>query len=95
MRQYIYNPHPYLYDTPLLLTTPHHILLDNALKEHVAYCFCLRMVSDQIGPELEENLGTIEEVTHYVKIVRSVAIVSLSFLKNLKVIRGDRLHTER
>lgn len=53
------------------------------------------MVSDQIGPELEESLGPIEEVTHYVKIVRAIAIVSLSFFKKLKLIRGDRLHNER
>ena len=52
------------------------------------------MVSDQIGPELEESLGSIEEVTHYVKIVRSIAIVSLSFLKKLKLIRGDRLNSD-
>ena len=51
------------------------------------------MVSDQIGPELEESLGSIEEVTQYVKVVRSVAIVSLSFLKKLKLIRGDRLRS--
>ena len=53
------------------------------------------MVSDQIGLELEESLGSIEEVTHYVKIVRAIAIVSLSFFKKLKLIRGDRLHNER
>ena len=53
------------------------------------------MVSGQIGPELLESLGSIEEVTHYVKIVRSIAIVSLTFLKRLKLIRGDRLHNER
>jgi len=37
----------------------------------------------------------IEEVTHYVKIVRSYAIVSLRFLMSLKVIHGKQLYTDR
>lgn len=44
----------------------------------------------QIGRELEESLGMIEEVTDAVKIVHSYALMSLSFLKNLRVIRGER-----
>ncbi|KAK2190050.1 hypothetical protein NP493_91g05005 [Ridgeia piscesae] len=48
-----------------------------------------------VGRELEENLGMIEEVTHYVKIVRSYAIVSLRFLMSLKVIHGKQLYTDR
>eukprot|EP00058_Branchiostoma_floridae_P000276 XP_002585764.1 hypothetical protein BRAFLDRAFT_128184 [Branchiostoma floridae] len=38
--------------------------------------------------ELEENLGLIEEVGHYVAIVRSYALVTLDFLRSLKRIRG-------
>ena len=49
----------------------------------------------QIGRELEESLGLIEKVTAYVKIVRSFAIVSLQFLKSLKVIQGDRMFNDR
>ena len=37
----------------------------------------------------------IEEVTHYVKIVRSYAIVSLRFLMSLKVIHGKQLYNDR
>ncbi|KAI0216277.1 Insulin receptor [Lamellibrachia satsuma] len=48
-----------------------------------------------VGRELEENLGMIEEVTNYVKIVRSYAIVSLRFLMNLRVIHGKQLYNDR
>jgi len=52
-------------------------------------------VTDHIGAELEENLGAIEEVTGYIKIVRSYALLSLRFLKSLKVIGGERLYDNR
>jgi len=55
---------------------------------------CL-LVTDHIGAELEENLGAIEEVTGYVKIVRSYALLSLRFLKSLSVIGGERLYDNR
>lgn len=38
---------------------------------------------------LERNLGDIEEVYGYLKIYRSSVITSLSFLRNLRVVRGD------
>ncbi|XP_050401115.2 putative molluscan insulin-related peptide(s) receptor [Patella vulgata] len=41
--------------------------------------------------ELEESLGYVEEVTHYIKVTRSYPILSLHFFKNLKVIRGEKL----
>ncbi|XP_074651853.1 insulin-like peptide receptor [Tubulanus polymorphus] len=41
-----------------------------------------------IVKELEESLGKIEEVTGYVKIARSFALVSLNFLKKLHTIHG-------
>jgi len=50
---------------------------------------------DHIGAELEENLGAIEEVTGYVKIVRSYALLSLRFLKSLSTIGGERLYDNR
>jgi len=52
----------------------------------------LSFVADHIGAELEENLGAIEEVTAYIKIVRSYALLSLRFLKSLSVIGGERLY---
>ena len=48
--------------------------------------------SDQISSELEDNLGMIEVVQDYVRIVRSHAILSFHFLKNLRLIGGQRLY---
>lgn len=42
-----------------------------------------------IAQELEENLGDIQEITGFLKIVRSSPIVNLHFLKNLMTIRGE------
>lgn len=40
---------------------------------------------------LERNLGDIEEIEGVLKIYRSTAITSLSFFRNLRLIRGNRL----
>jgi len=37
----------------------------------------------------------IEEITNYLKVLRSYPLTSLKFLKNLKVIHGERLYMER
>jgi len=37
----------------------------------------------------------IEEITNYLKVLRSYPLTSLKFLKNLKVIHGERLYSER
>ncbi|KOC66875.1 Insulin-like receptor [Habropoda laboriosa] len=42
-----------------------------------------------IVKELEVSLSTIEEIDGYLKIVRSFPLISLNFLKNLRVIRGN------
>ncbi|KAL0128719.1 hypothetical protein PUN28_003826 [Cardiocondyla obscurior] len=44
-----------------------------------------------IVKELEESLNMIEEIDGYLKIVRSFPLISLNFLKNLRVIRGNQL----
>lgn len=44
---------------------------------------------DNIASELENFMGLIEVVTGYVKIRHSHALVSLSFLKNLRQILGE------
>ncbi|CAI5799218.1 insulin receptor [Podarcis lilfordi] len=44
-----------------------------------------------IAAELEANLGLIEEITGYLKIRRSYALVSLSFFRKLHLIRGEAL----
>ncbi|KAK9497178.1 hypothetical protein O3M35_004544 [Rhynocoris fuscipes] len=43
--------------------------------------------------ELEDNLSSIEEITGYLKVVRSFALLSLNFLKKLKVIHGEILES--
>jgi len=53
------------------------------------------LVSVHVNAELEENLGMIEEITNYLKVLRSYPLTSLKFLKNLKVIHGERLYSER
>uniref|UniRef100_A0A8C7DUU5 Tyrosine-protein kinase receptor n=1 Tax=Naja naja TaxID=35670 RepID=A0A8C7DUU5_NAJNA len=46
-------------------------------------------LSNNIASELEDFMGLIETVTGYVKIRHSHALVSLSFLKNLRYINGE------
>ncbi|KAM9097937.1 insulin receptor isoform X1 [Sarcophilus harrisii] len=46
---------------------------------------------NNIAVELEANLGLIEEITGYLKIRRSYALVSLSFFRKLHLIRGESL----
>lgn len=49
------------------------------------------MGGSNIGLELEESLGDIEEVTQYIKIVRSYALISLHFFRNLRIIGGAQV----
>ncbi|XP_068196167.1 insulin receptor a [Antennarius striatus] len=44
---------------------------------------------NNIAAELEANLGQLEEITGYLTIRRSYALVSLSFFRKLRVIRGE------
>ncbi|XP_062868944.1 insulin receptor b [Trichomycterus rosablanca] len=44
---------------------------------------------NNIAAELEANLGQLEEITGYLTIRRAYALVSLSFLRKLRVIRGE------
>ncbi|XP_058171613.1 insulin-like receptor [Anopheles ziemanni] len=46
---------------------------------------------DNVVRELEKYLFSIEEIHGYLSIVRSYSLMSLSFFKNLKVIRGKEL----
>lgn len=45
--------------------------------------------------ELEENLQSIREIRGHLKIVRSFPLVSLNFLKNLRIIHGNALESSR
>ncbi|XP_077883482.1 insulin receptor-related protein isoform X3 [Ictidomys tridecemlineatus] len=44
-----------------------------------------------LEPELQRSLGLVETITGFLKIKHSFALVSLGFLKNLKLIRGDAM----
>ncbi|XP_030628980.1 insulin receptor a isoform X1 [Chanos chanos] len=44
---------------------------------------------NNIAAELEANLGQLEEITGYLSVRRSYALVSLSFLRKLRLIRGE------
>uniref|UniRef100_A0A8C1T6C0 Tyrosine-protein kinase receptor n=1 Tax=Cyprinus carpio TaxID=7962 RepID=A0A8C1T6C0_CYPCA len=44
---------------------------------------------NNIAAELESSLGQLEEITGYLSIRRAYALVSLSFLRKLRVIRGE------
>ncbi|XP_029470000.1 insulin receptor [Rhinatrema bivittatum] len=46
---------------------------------------------NNIAAELEANLGLVEEITGYLKIRRSYALVSLSFFRKLHLIKGEVL----
>lgn len=50
--------------------------------------------SSSIINELEKSLSDIEEISGYLKIVRSYPIVSLSFLKKLRKVHGEALEGE-
>lgn len=57
----------------------------------------IKMNSDigNLMEELEYYLGDIEEIVGYFKVYRSPSITSLNFMKNLKVIRGERLEKDQ
>ncbi|XP_077114794.1 insulin receptor-related protein isoform X1 [Ranitomeya variabilis] len=46
---------------------------------------------NNLALELQRSLGLIETITGFLKIKHSFALVSLSFFKNLKLIRGDAM----
>ncbi|XP_066996033.2 insulin-like peptide receptor [Anabrus simplex] len=48
-----------------------------------------------IVKELEDNLNKIEEIEGWLKIVRSFPLISLNFLKSLRIIHGKRLESNK
>ncbi|NXD97198.1 INSRR protein, partial [Chaetorhynchus papuensis] len=52
---------------------------------------CSVSFPDNLASELQSSLGLIETITGFLKIKHSFALVSLSFFKNLKLIRGDSM----
>ena len=51
-------------------------------------------LADNIAAELEASLGQLEEITGYLTVRRAYALVSLSFLRKLRVVRGEHLEGE-
>ena len=48
-----------------------------------------------IVKEMEDSLSMIEEIDGYLKVVRSFPLISLNFLKNLKIIRGNYVENDK
>ncbi|XP_022901274.1 insulin-like receptor isoform X1 [Onthophagus taurus] len=61
-----------------------------SLKEctHITGSLEIEVSGKNIVPALNANLNMIEEIGGYLKVVRSYPLISLNFLKSLKVIRG-------
>lgn len=53
----------------------------------------LPLSADNIAAELEASLGQLEEITGYLTVRRSYALVSLSFFRKLRLIRGEEQET--
>nr|CAD7403900.1 unnamed protein product [Timema cristinae] len=58
---------------------------------YVQGALSIQVTGRHIMEELERSLGSIEEVEHYIKIARSFPLISLSFLKNLRIVHGREL----
>lgn len=52
------------------------------------------VLADNIAAELEASLGQLEEIKGYLTVRRAYALVSLSFLRKLHIIRGEHLDSE-
>lgn len=57
---------------------------------HINGSLIVRVTTKAVADELE-LLGSIEEISDYLKIIRSSALTDLTFLKNLRVIQGKKL----
>ncbi|XP_008328737.1 insulin receptor-like [Cynoglossus semilaevis] len=49
---------------------------------------------NNIAAELEASLGQLEEIKGFLTVRRAYALVSLSFLRKLRIIRGEHLETD-
>lgn len=57
-------------------------------RSYLTFVFLLSS-ADNIAAELEASLGQLEEITGYLTVRRSYALVSLSFFRKLRLIRGE------
>lgn len=58
-------------------------------EQEIILGLCLWFSADNIAAELEASLGQLEEITGYLTVRRSYALVSLSFFRKLRLIRGE------
>jgi insulin receptor len=49
------------------------------------------LISANVIRELEENLQQLEEIRGFLKVARSFPLITLNFLKKLRVIHGEIL----
>lgn len=80
----------YVHNSTSVTTKSLFILYDLFLILETVNALLANIVS-----ELEKNLDMIEEIDGYIRIVRSFPLMSLNFLKNLKVIRGNVLDNQK
>ena len=58
----------------------------------VCVCVCVHCcTSANIAAELEASLGQLEEIIGFLTVRRAYALISLSFLRKLRLIRGEAL----
>lgn len=62
---------------------------------YIIIIFVFMYILVNIVKELEESLSMIEEITGYLKVVRSFPLVSLTFLRKLHIIRGEILESSK
>ncbi|KAF5302261.1 hypothetical protein FQA39_LY10300 [Lamprigera yunnana] len=62
---------------------------------HITGSLSIRVFSKSAADELEESLGTIEEIDGYLKVYRSYPLTNLEFMKKLRVIHGKELDNRR
>lgn len=74
-----------------LLIRNHFLFQEILFLPLSSHNFDFILLSGNIVKELEDSLSMIEEITGYLKIVRSLSLVSLNFLRRLKLIKGDSL----
>lgn len=66
-----------------------------AYRHCLELSFIVNFFAANVVAEFEENLSMIEEISGYLKVVRSFPLISLNFFKSLKRIRGEDLESSK
>lgn len=72
---------------------PGRICTAHSEEQEIIWGLRLWFSADNIAAELEASLGQLEEITGYLTVRRSYALVSLSFFRKLRLIRGEEQET--